>query len=236
MRKAKYVDVSGYLFCVKGTAAQAERNRRRAAGMCIRCGMFPPLEKYRACTDCRAREIRESQEQLAFRKENGFELECLLCGESYKTFEGSRSKKLLCSPACYKKDHYNKNKAHYDARRAEWSKVNNEKQNLYKARAVAKRYDYYREMAGQHSNERRIRLLGNSGSHTKQEWIDLKDKFDNKCLRCGCINKQLTRDHIVPVVKGGSDSIENIQPLCRTCNSKKGTNTIDYRGLNTNAA
>jgi len=33
----------------------------------------------------------------------------------------------------------------------------------------------------------------------------------------------------VPLIKGGSDSIDNLQPLCGYCNSSKGTRVIDYR-------
>ncbi len=58
------------------------------------------------------------------------------------------------------------------------------------------------------------------GSHTLKEWDELKEKFNNKCACCGQ-QKKLTKDHIKPLSKGGSDFIENIQPLCRSCNSKK---------------
>ena len=58
------------------------------------------------------------------------------------------------------------------------------------------------------------------GSHTFQEWEDLKIKYDNKCAICKEL-KFLTKDHIQPLSKGGSDYIKNIQPLCKNCNSKK---------------
>ena len=43
------------------------------------------------------------------------------------------------------------------------------------------------------------------------------------CKHCGC-SDNLTIDHIHPVAHGGTDELENLQVLCRSCNSKKGTN------------
>ena len=43
---------------------------------------------------------------------------------------------------------------------------------------------------------------------------------DGKCLACGA-NEDLTLDHIVPRSKGGSDAEDNLQTLCRKCNSAK---------------
>ena len=49
---------------------------------------------------------------------------------------------------------------------------------------------------------------------------EMKRKYNNRCAYCR-EEKKLTKDHIIPLSKGGTDYIGNIQPLCRNCNSKK---------------
>lgn len=53
-----------------------------------------------------------------------------------------------------------------------------------------------------------------------REWIIERDK--NKCITCDAI-EDLTVDHIVPVILGGKTNPDNLQTLCRTCNSRKGS-------------
>lgn len=80
------------------------------------------------------------------------------------------------------------------------------------------------------SHKRRVRIRGNSGEFTIGEWELLKKQYGFTCPCCGRNEPeiQLTIDHIIPVVKGGSNYIENIQPLCRSCNSKKNIKIIKY--------
>jgi len=47
-----------------------------------------------------------------------------------------------------------------------------------------------------------------------------RDNFT--CKRCGS-RRDLTCDHIVPESQGGPTIEENLQTLCRRCNSRKGT-------------
>ncbi|WP_316886341.1 HNH endonuclease [Ralstonia thomasii] len=49
-----------------------------------------------------------------------------------------------------------------------------------------------------------------------------------RCLCCGS-HLDLRADHVVPESEGGAASLENLQTLCLSCNSRKGTKTIDYR-------
>lgn len=77
----------------------------------------------------------------------------------------------------------------------------------------------------------RARKLNAIGSYSFQEWVDLKKKFNYMCLCCKKHEPEikLTADHVVPLSKGGSNDIENIQPLCRSCNGRKFISSFDYR-------
>lgn len=72
-------------------------------------------------------------------------------------------------------------------------------------------------------------------THTYGEWELLKIQYNHTCPCCklsepfiGQRSLNLTEDHIIPLSKGWSDLIENIQPLCLSCNIKKHTRIIKY--------
>lgn len=80
------------------------------------------------------------------------------------------------------------------------------------------------------NRKRRALKFKNGGSHTLADWQLLKAQYNWTCPCCGKIEDEitLTEDHIIPLSKGGSDNIENIQPLCRSCNSMKKANVTKY--------
>ena len=109
--------------------------------------------------------------------------------------------------------------------------------NSYERHAEERRkysLEYYKlhpEKSVEATNRRRARKYAAGGSHTEDEWQSLKAFYEYKCLRCSKQEPEirLTRDHVIPLTSNGTDSIENIQPLCARCNSKKNNKHIDYR-------
>lgn len=105
-----------------------------------------------------------------------------------------------------------------------WYERNHEKVKADRRAYVQKYPDKVRHIKRLDKARRR----GAPGKYTQAQWDMLCIWFDNQCLRCGA-RCQLTADHVLPVTKSGTNDIANIQPLCGSCNSRKGTHYIDYR-------
>lgn len=76
-------------------------------------------------------------------------------------------------------------------------------------------------------------LQNREPSEVVKEQVKSRDGYS--CLCCGEDNKRLLEiDHILSINYGGSNDIENLQTLCRTCNNYKGTNNLNFRYNRTN--
>ena len=49
-----------------------------------------------------------------------------------------------------------------------------------------------------------------------------------KCVNCGS-TEHLSLDHIYPWILGGEDTYDNLQTMCRSCNSRKGAKTDAHK-------
>lgn len=122
--------------------------------------------------------------------------------------------------------------------RAKYSKQYMQKPEVRKQRRQWERQyarqERVKELFRRKNQTRRARKIGNGGSYTLEEWNDLLTHYNNTCLCCGIKGEEtelgkLTLDHVIPLAKGGSNSIDNIQPLCLPCNIRKNDQIIDYR-------
>ncbi len=139
-----------------------------------------------------------------------------------------------------------RNPEHYRVLYRKWRNANLEKARALSRATVArlrqspewrqKQMDWWKrnpELSKLYRHVRRTRLTASSGKYTVEEWEGLKEMYDYRCLSCGKQEPEikLTVDHVVPVSCGGANTIDNIQPLCRTCNSRKNAATLDFRYL-----
>jgi len=172
--------------------------------------------------------------------------QCLTCADEFETFacKVSQGRGKYCSRKCYEiskrgKPSWNKgksntwvvgNKYRLGKSNPNPNKMFGEKNHKWKGGVtvgVSNRQKYF--LGKRH--ERRARIKNVGGKYSTQEWEILKKKYNYTCL-C-CLKKEpeikLSVDHITPISKGGSNSIENIQPLCKPCNLRKHTKETDYR-------
>ena len=68
---------------------------------------------------------------------------------------------------------------------------------------------------------------------TNEQWQEILIIQNYRCVYCPddcqeCEQKthELTQDHLTALSKGGSDTVQNILPACRSCNSKKQTGNV----------
>lgn len=102
--------------------------------------------------------------------------------------------------------------------------------NEFLIRICRSSYDQrLRNQALHAKRRRRLAAARRKGTHTNEEWSALKNEFLMHCVRCGCVPGKLVKDHITPLYQGGSDGLENLQPLCIRCNSSKGAEAFNWK-------
>jgi 5-methylcytosine-specific restriction endonuclease McrA len=98
------------------------------------------------------------------------------------------------------------------------------------AKRRMKSSEHHKFMQNKHAHLKRSRKANAEGLFTWDEWELLKRQYHHRCPCCGRPEPdiKLTKDHIVPLTRGGTNWISNIQPLCQSCNSRKKTRVIKY--------
>ena len=191
--------------------------------LCTKCGEWRPVARYprRSISldgyDSICRECRNVASQ-AWRAKNKERVQEL----NREYYEANRDERLE-----YHRTYRNANKEYFAEQMRKFRQNNPE----YHARVMREWSQRHPDKVRERDRARRARKLGNGGTFTHQEWEAIKQRYNYICLRCGRREPdiKLTVDHIMPLIKGGRHSAENIQPLCKSCNSAKHDDAIDYR-------
>lgn len=88
------------------------------------------------------------------------------------------------------------------------------------------RYEKWQQYQKRQISEERREACKYTSKENVRKWVFAV--YGEECLKCGT-TENITIDHIKPVARGGKNRLWNLQPLCQSCNSSKGTKTIDYR-------
>lgn len=112
---------------------------------------------------------------------------------------------------------------------AEITKANAKIDAKVNAGAIGARSKWGDKKPASATRSERLSAARLKGTHTPQEWVAIQAFCGTICLRCKEPSDRFFKDHIIPIYQDGSDSIDNIQPLCPKCSSSKGPECVDYR-------
>jgi len=130
-----------------------------------------------------------------------------------------------------KRKEYNKqNKDKLNERCKEYYKQNkdkiNERKKIYRQQNKDKIKDYRQQNMDKsraYCQKRRAIKKQLPATLTLEQWIAIKNSFNNSCAYCSK-GKKLEQEHFIPLSKGGDYTEQNIIPACRSCNGSKYNN------------
>lgn len=151
----------------------------------------------------------------SFRKKSILKI-CPICNKSFEVKPSTEKRRRCCSKICMAK---------YNTLYRTGINGMNYKDGSCIDPTKFKEYKAFKE------RRRNFQKRTSEKTHSLQEWKDLKEKYKHTCLKCFKRepNIKLTEDHIIPISLNGHDGIDNIQPMCISCNSKKHNKIQDYR-------
>jgi 5-methylcytosine-specific restriction endonuclease McrA len=164
---------------------------------------------------------------------------CVVCGSTFEPSKQNQKTTVTCSGKCNLKKWRRDNPLHNIAIKKNWRRKNGvtergSQEHRFRMAELA-RGNKHRNKGGYENHlmhgRKRSKMISNAnGWHSKLEWDSLKEKYNFSCVCCGDSEPliKLTKDHIIPLTKGGGNSIDNIQPLCKYCNSRKHDKIINF--------
>jgi hypothetical protein len=191
---------------------------------CSSCGIEKSLTEYSKChiyecNTCRNQKHRHREQTQPERKQHRKDIwqknkqnpEYIKTHAEYRAIWYEKNKDRQNELA---RINYQQNKEAYNARSKVWYKKN-----------PCLRYEYKKR---REANIKNLKSDGHTQAEKHQYWKD-QGIDPKRCTYCDDWHtkwpnnwKTSIGDHVIPVSRGGSNTLDNLMPACSTCNSKKG--------------
>jgi len=158
-------------------------------------------------------------------------VKCSKCGNEKAAFCFSKFQKDVLKPECRECSHREASSFKLLLKEAKKKDRNNStsyysvhKEKISQYMKQYQKTDRGRTLRMQSQHRRRMREFWSENTLTAQEWEEIIRRQENMCNVCGekfTDTRKPTHDHIIPVSEGGGLTFENVQALCKNCNSRK---------------
>ena len=143
-----------------------------------------------------------------------------------KSADGRQWRCKQCAKASALENYYADHEANKDkARERAWAR--NQSPEVREAKRAADRAAYRRNPAPYKTawHKRRARILAAPVNYfTDRDWQRIIARQRGECFYCHEV-APLTKEHLIPLTRGGAHSVGNIVGACSTCNCRKRTKT-----------
>jgi 5-methylcytosine-specific restriction endonuclease McrA len=163
---------------------------------------------------------------------DGLQPECKVCNsERYKLRGDKISAKMRAERLNWTPEQFQVERDRWNS----WKAANRERHREYQRRHYeANKHLYQASRERNRANralqesERRARKAASGGTITLEAWKIRCHAFHYQCYLCGeqLDERTVTMDHVMPLSRGGSHTIENVAPACGFCNCSKHNLTV----------
>ena len=173
---------------------------------CSKCGESKPLEDYHVRKDSKDGRVGQCRSCVKVKSDTWY--------------QANKDRHLTNS-----KQNYKENKKRKAVTGAIWQKANKESRAAssaaYRIRHPDRAHAWARENPEKH-NEKRRKYRARKVNNGVKLVIDteIATIAAMSCTACGIAGPSEV-DHIIPLARGGSHTIGNLMPLCKSCNSSK---------------
>lgn len=212
------------------------RDRSRKNGRCSWC---------KSCTIARERKnyAENREEETARKRKHYVENRKEEAARNYKYYVGNRTE-VIARVRRWKKENPEKvtaqKREYRKSHKEEIAAYDREYRAMHVEELVVQRREWRKanpEKIKERNRRRRALKLGAGGSFTSAEFESIVALYAPIARPNGCLwpddgtecRGVITPDHVIPLSKGGSNDISNIQPLCMRHNNVKGVGIGDYR-------